>query len=237
MANSFGYQANPSAFLPCRRTGTENRGVLRAGRRVLAVVGIAGLVLTGFARAQETSPDALVKNVTLEVIDIISKDKDLQSGNQRKIIELVEARVLPHFNFAAMTRLAVAVNWEKSTSEQKKLLTDEFKTLLVRTYSSALSAYRDQRFEFRPLRAKPTDTDVTVQVRISQGGREPVTLDYDMERTPSGWKVYDVRVGGVSLVANYRTEFSNEIRANGIDGLIKGLAAKNRGQTIRAEKK
>lgn len=211
--------------------------MLKASRRFLAVVGVAGLVLAGFAHAQETSPDSLVRNVTLEVIDIISKDKDIQSGNQKRVIELVEAKVLPHFNFAAMTRLAVAVNWEKSTPEQKKQLTEEFKTLLVRTYSSALSAYRDQKFDFRPLRAKPSDTDVTVHVRISQGGREPVTLEYDMERTPSGWKVYDVRVGGVSLVANYRTEFANEIRTNGIDGLIKGLAAKNRGQTIKAEKK
>lgn len=211
--------------------------MLKAGRCFLVVAGVVGVVLAASSRAQETSPDTLVKNVTLEVIDIIGKDKDIQSGNQKKIIELVEAKVLPHFNFAAMTRLAVAISWEKSTSDQKKQLTDEFKTLLVRTYSSALSAYRDQRFDFRPLRAKPTDTDVTVQVRISQGGREPVTLEYDMERTPSGWKVYDVRVAGVSLVANYRTEFSNEIRANGIDGLIKGLAAKNRGQTIRAEKK
>ena len=211
--------------------------MLKVSRRFLAVVGVAGLVLAGSAHAQETSPDSLVRNVTLEVIDIIGKDKDIQSGNQKRVIELVEAKVLPHFNFAAMTRLAVAVNWEKSTPEQKKQLTEEFKTLLVRTYSSALSAYRDQKFDFRPLRAKPSDTDVTVQVRISQGGREPVTLEYDMERTPSGWKVYDVRVGGVSLVANYRTEFSNEIRTNGIDGLIKGLAAKNRGQTIKAEKK
>jgi phospholipid transport system substrate-binding protein len=211
--------------------------VLRAGSRLLAFAGVAGLVLAGSLRANELGPDMLVKNVTLEVIDIISKDKDIQSGNQRKIIDLVEAKVLPHFNFAAMTRLAVAINWEKSTPDQKKQLTEEFKTLLVRTYSSALSAYRDQKFDFRPLRAKPTETDVTVQVRISQGGREPVTLEYDMEKTASGWKVYDVRVGGVSLVANYRTEFSNEIRSNGIDGLIKSLAVKNRGQTIRAEKK
>lgn len=195
------------------------------------------LVLTSSFAADEMAPDILVKNVTLEVVDIIGKDKDLQSGNQRKIIDLVEAKVLPHFNFAAMTRLAVATNWEKATADQKRQLTEEFKTLLVRTYSSALSAYRDQKFDFRPLRAKPTDTDVTVQVRISQGGREPVTLDYDMERTPSGWKVYDVRVGGVSLVANYRTEFANEIRSTGIDGLIKGLASKNKGQTQKAERK
>lgn len=211
--------------------------MLQAGRLLLAASGAAVLILADAAFAQETSPDTLVKNVTLEVIDIIGKDKDIQSGNQKKIIDLVEAKVLPHFNFAAMTRLAVAVNWEKSSVEQKKQLIEEFKTLLVRTYSSALSTYRDQKFDFRPLRAKPSDTDVTVQVRISQPGREPVILEYDMERTAAGWKVYDVRVAGVSLVANYRTEFSNEIRASGIDGLIKNLAAKNRGQSIRAEKK
>jgi phospholipid transport system substrate-binding protein len=198
---------------------------------------LAGVWLSFSVMAQEVLPDVLVKTVTLEVIDIIAKDKDIQSGNQRKIVDLVEAKVLPHFNFTAMTRLAVATNWEKASADQKKQLTEEFKTLLVRTYSSALSAYRDQKFDFRPLRSKPTDTDVTVQVRIAQGGREPVTLEYDMEKTPSGWKAYDVRVGGVSLVANYRTEFANEIRTSGIDGLVKGLAAKNKGPTVKAEKK
>ena len=198
---------------------------------------VAGILFAFAAIAQDVLPDVLVKTVTLEVIEIIGKDKDIQSGNQKKIVELVEAKVLPHFNFTAMTRLAVATNWDKSTPDQKKRLTEEFKTLLVRTYSSALSVYREQKFDFRPLRAKPTDTDVTVQVRIAQGGREPVTLDYDMEKTPSGWKTYDVRVGGVSLVANYRTEFANEIRANGIDGLIKGLAVKNKGPAPKVEKK
>ncbi len=210
--------------------------MLTAGRSLLAA-GFAWFLFTGSAGAQEAAPDVMVKNVTLEVIDIIGKDKDIQSGNQRKVVELVEAKVLPHFNFTAMTRLAVATNWEKSTADQKKQLTEEFKTLLVRTYSSALSTYRDQKFDFRPLRAKPTDTDVTVHVKIAQGGREPVSLEYDMEKSPAGWKVYDVRVGGVSLVANYRTEFANEIRASGIDGLIKGLAAKNRAPTQRAERK
>lgn len=205
--------------------------------RALFASALAGLLLAQPATGQDTPPDALVKNVTLEVVDIIGKDKDIQSGSQKKLVELVEAKVLPHFNFLAMTRLAVATNWEKATPEQKKQLTEEFKTLLVRTYSSALSAYRDQKFEFRPLRAKPTDTDVTVQVRISQGGREPVSLEYDMEKSAAGWKVYDVRVGGVSLVANYRTEFANEIRSSGIDGLIKGLSAKNHGPAQRAERK
>jgi phospholipid transport system substrate-binding protein len=212
--------------------------MLKAIERLLAFgVAAAGVFAATAALAQDVPPDVLVKTVTLEVIDIIGKDKDIQSGNQRKIVDLVEAKVLPHFNFTAMTRLAVATNWEKSTAEQKKQLTQEFKTLLVRTYSSALSTYRDQKFDFRPLRAKPTDTDVTVQVRIAQGGREPVMLEYDMEKTPAGWKAYDVRVAGVSLVANYRTEFANEIRANGVDALIKGLAEKNKGPTVKAEKK
>jgi phospholipid transport system substrate-binding protein len=213
--------------------------MLKASKGVLALgLAIAGFFVALAAIAQDVPPDVLVKNVTLEVIDIVSKDKEIQSGNQRKIVDLVEAKVLPHFNFTAMTRLAVATNWEKSTAEQKKQLTEEFKTLLVRTYSSALTTYRDQKFDFRPLRAKPTDTDVTVQVRIAQSGREPVMLEYDMEKTPSGWKAYDVRVAGVSLVVNYRTEFANEIRTSGIDGLIKGLAAKNKGPVVvKAEKK
>ena len=204
--------------------------------RMLAVGALSALASAAFAQ-QDTPPDVLVKNVTLEVIDIIAKDKEIQAGNQRKVVDLIEAKVLPHFNFTSMTRLAVATNWEKATPEQKKRLTEEFKTLLVRTYSSALSAYGDQRFDFRPLRMKPTDTDVTVQVRIIQKGAEPVNLDYDMEKAPSGWKAYDVRIGGVSLVANYRTEFANEVRTIGIDGLIKSLASKNKGQAARAEKK
>ena len=212
--------------------------MLKAIKRALALgSAVAGVFVATAVLAQDVPPDVLVKTVTLEVIDIIGKDKDIQSGNQRKVVELVEAKVLPHFNFTAMTRLAVATNWEKSTAEQKKQLTDEFKTLLVRTYSSALSTYRDQKFDFRPLRAKPTDTDVTVQVRIAQSGREPVTLEYDMEKSPAGWKAYDVRVAGVSLVANYRTAFANEVRTNGIDGLIRGLAEKNKGPTVKAEKK
>ena len=208
--------------------------MLPATRRLLSVVTLAGLVCAMPASALEVGPDVLVRNVTLEVIEIIVKDKEIQSGNQKKVIDLVEEKVLPHFNFTAMTRLAVAQSWEKSTPDQKKRLVEEFKTLLVRTYSSALSTYSDQKFDFRPLRAKPTDTDVTVQVRIAQAGREPVTLDYDMEKTATGWKAYDVRVGGVSLVANYRTEFANEIRNNGIDGLVKSLALKNKGPTQKA---
>jgi phospholipid transport system substrate-binding protein len=180
------------------------------------------------AAAQDVAPDALVKTVTLEVVDLIAKDKEIKAGSRAKLVQVIEAKVLPHFNFMAMTALAMGQNWGKSTPEQKKRLTDEFKTLLVRTYASALSAYSEQKFDFRPLRAKPSDTDVTVNVRVLQPGQQAVTIDYSMEKTANGWKVYDVMVGGVSLVANYRTEFANTVRASGIDGLIKDLQTKNR---------
>jgi phospholipid transport system substrate-binding protein len=209
--------------------------------RVASAAATAVLVLAGAARAQITPPDVLVRNVTLEVVDIVSKDRDIQAGDRRKVIALIETKVLPHFNFGAMTASAVGRNWEKANAEQKARLVEEFKTLLVRTYASAIAAYKDQKFEFRPLRAKPTDTDVTVYVRVLQAGTQPVTIDYDMEKRPDGWKVWDVRVGGISLVANYRTEFDNQIRESGVEGLIRTLQAKNktleRAASAGAEKK
>jgi len=190
----------------------------------------------GGAQAQDPrAPDVLVKSVTLETVELIAKDKEIKSGSRAKLIQLIDAKVLPHFNFSSMAALAMGQNWNKATPEQKKRLTEEFRTLLVRTYASALAAYSDQRFDFRPLRAKPTDTDVTVQVRVLQSGAQPVPIDYSMEKTAAGWKVYDVIVGGVSLVANYRTEFANAVRNSGIDGLIKDLQTKNR--SLEPEKK
>ena len=189
----------------------------------------AGLlaVCAAAAGAQMMAPDALVKDVTLEVVGIVAKDRDIQSGNTQKVIDLVQDKVLPHFNFTDMTALAVGQNWPKASAEQKQRLTAEFRTLLVRTYASALAAYRDQRFEFVPLHASPTDTDVTVRVKVLQSGAQPVTIDYAMEKMPGGWQVYDVVVGGVSLVSNYRTEFANQVRDGGIEGLIRSLRAKN----------
>jgi phospholipid transport system substrate-binding protein len=181
------------------------------------------------AQAQElTPPDVLVKQVTLEVVELIAKDKEIRGGNRTKLIGLINDKVLPHFNFTSMAALAMGQSWNQATPEQKKRVTEEFKTLLVRTYASALAAYSDQKFDFRPLRARPADTDVTVNVRVLQPGTQPVPIDYSMEKTASGWKVYDVMVAGVSLVANYRTEFNNLVRESGVDGLIKNLSAKNR---------
>jgi phospholipid transport system substrate-binding protein len=193
---------------------------------------LLSLLLVAFsfvALAQEPAPDVLVKGITTEVIGIIKQDKDIQSGNSRKITDLVETRILPHFSFARMTQIAVAVNWRRATPEQQKVLTEEFKTLLVRTYSNALSLYRDQAIEFKPLRMRPDDLEVTVKSDIRQKGAQPVTLDYDMAKTPSGWKVFDVKVSGVSLITNYREDFAAQVRESGIDGLIKVLVSKNRG--------
>jgi len=178
--------------------------------------------------AQDLAPDAQVKKITDEVIGIIKQDKDIRAGDQKKINELVDAKVLPHFNFGRMTALAVGRNWPKASAEQQKALTGEFRTLLVRTYSSALSTYKNQVIEVKPLRAAAGDTDVTVRTQVKQPGAEAVSIDYSMEKTPGGWKVYDVVVGGVSLVTNYRETFNAEIRDGGVDGLIKSLASKNR---------
>jgi phospholipid transport system substrate-binding protein len=177
--------------------------------------------------AQDLAPDAQVKKITDEVIGIIKQDKDIHAGNQKKINELVDAKVLPHFNFSHMTALAVGPNWPKANAEQQKALTSEFRSLLVRTYSSALSTYKNQVIEVMPLRAAAGDTDVTVRTQVKQPGTAPVSIDYGMEKTPSGWMAYDVVVGGVSLVTNYRETFNAEIRDGGVDGLIKSLTSKN----------
>jgi len=203
----------------------QSAGARAAGAAALAAVAFAA----GIARAQDIVPaDVLVKTVTLEVVDIVKSDRDIQAGDRAKVIALIEAKVVPHFNFRAMTASAVGLNWSKADAQQKARLVEEFRNLLVRTYASSIAAYKDQRFDFRPLRARPTDTDVTVNVRVLQPGTAPVKLDYDMEKTARGWKVWDVRVADISLTANYRTEFANVVRESGIDGLIQTLQAKNR---------
>jgi phospholipid transport system substrate-binding protein len=196
---------------------------------MLARGALAAFALAGPVHGQEvTPPDVLVKNVTLEVVDILRKDKELQN-DRKKVIALIDSRIVPHFSFASMTASAVGNAWSRATPEQKTRLTEEFRTLMVRTYASSIAAYRDQKFDFRPLRGKPTDTEVTVNVRVLQQGAEPIKLDYDMEKTARGWKVWDVRIADISLTANYRTEFANIVRSSGIEGLVTALHAKNSG--------
>jgi len=190
---------------------------------------VFGLMLSASsAFAQEDSPDALIKKVTEEVLTIVRQDKDIQNGNTRKAIELVEVKVLPHFNFQRMTALAMGKDWNKANPDQKKRLAEEFKTLLVRTYSNALTSYRDQTVRYKPTKLPGGDADIVVKTEILQPGGKPIQLDYSLEKQPEGWKVYDVIVAGVSLVTNYRDTFTQEVRANGVDGLIQMLSSKNK---------
>jgi len=200
----------------------------RAAIAALSLSSLGGLLGAGLAQAQDVSPDALVKRVSGEVLELIRSDREVQQGNARKITDLVESKVLPHFNFARMTALAVGPGWRRATPEQQKQLVDEFRMLLVRTYSNGLASYRDQTIEYKPLRMQPADTEVMVRSEVKQSGAQPVQIDYSMEKTASGWKVFDVVIGGVSLVTTYRESFTQEVRASGIDGLIKSLSEKNR---------
>lgn len=176
----------------------------------------------------QQAPDELVKSVTAQVIEIIKNDKEIQAGNPRKAAALIQEKVLPHFNFTRMTALAMGQNWRKATPEQQKALTEEFRMLLVRTYSTALTSYRNQTFDYKPLRMQPGDTEVTVRAEIKQPGAESIMLEYDMEKTDAGWKVFDMTVAGVALVTTYRDTFNTEVRNSGIDGLIKVLQDKNK---------
>ncbi|MBL8479118.1 MAG: ABC transporter substrate-binding protein [Sterolibacteriaceae bacterium] len=189
-----------------------------------------GFIVATTPMAQDaTAPDVLIKTVTNEVLDIVRKDKDIQSGNTRKAIDLVEAKVLPHFNFTRMTQLALARDWRQASPAQQKVLTDEFRLLLVRTYSKALTEYKNQTIGFKPFALKPGETDVRVRTEIKQSGAgKNIELDYFLEKAGSGWKVYDIEVGGISLVTNYRESFAAEVRNGGIDGLIKTLQSKNK---------
>lgn len=193
------------------------------------------LVTAAAARADERAPDALVREVTEDVLTIVRQDKEIQSGNTRKAIDLVDKKVLPYFNFQRMTALAVGRDWSKATPEQKKRLAEEFKTLLVRTYSNALTSYKNHTVSYKPSRLAAGDSDVLVKTEINQPGSKPVQLDYALARQGENWLVYDVIVAGVSLVTNYRDSFSQEVRNSGIDGLITMLS--NRNKQLEAGKK
>ena len=181
------------------------------------------------ALAQGVAPDALLRAVSVEVIDKIKQDQEFQATDPAKVAALVETRIMPLFDFAHMTRLAMARNWRLATSEQQRVLTEEFRTLLVRTYSNALAHYRGEVIDFKQLRPARLDTEVTVRSEVKQPGKERMTLDYDMEKTPAGWKIYDVKVAGVRLVTTYREIFAEKVRDGGVDGLIKSLVDGNRG--------
>ena len=183
--------------------------------------------------AQPVAPDALLRAVTVEVIDKINQDRDLQAADPAKVAALVDTMILPLFDFVHMTRLAMARNWRLATPEQQRVLTEEFKTLLVRAYSTVLAQYRGEIIDVKQLRAASLHTEVTVRSEVKRPGKEPMTLDYHMEKTPAGWKIYDVNVAGVRLVTTYREVFAEKIRDGGVDGLIKFLVDANQGRASR----
>ena len=192
------------------------------------VVLLSTLLLTPVTWAAETRPDTLVEETAQEVLAIIKRDKDIQSGNKAKILNLVKSKILPHFNFTRMTRLAMGKNWSKASPQQKKELEEEFRTLLVRTYYKALSVYSDHTIKVLPVKNIAGKTDATVKTEIIQSHGSPVSIDYSMQKIKSAWKVYDITVAGISLVINYRGSFNSKIRSGGVKGLLKALKKKNR---------
>lgn len=175
----------------------------------------------------ETSPDALVKQTADEVLAVIKNDKEIQAGNQQKLFALAEEKILPNFDFDRVCRMVLGKNWKAATPEQQASFQKEFRSLLLRTYASALGKYKDQVIEYKPLRTEPNAQNVSVKTQIVQPGGQPIAVDYSLVKSATGWKVYDIVIESVSLVTNYRSQFSNEIRQNGLDSLIKKLTDKN----------
>ena len=196
-------------------------------RRIFGALLAAALIGLGSVATAAPAPDALVKSVMDDVLEIVRTDPALKAGDTRRAVELVEEKVLPHFDFRIMTSLAIGQDWRRATPDQQNRLVAAFRTMLVRLYSNALTQYRDQTIDFKPLRAGAADTDVLVRTQVLQPGAKAVDIDYALEKQGEAWKVYDVIVAGGSLVTNYRNDFRNQILSGGIDGLIASLEAKN----------
>ena len=202
------------------------------------VVLLSTLLLAPTTWAVETSPDTLVNNTAQEVLTIIRQDKGIKSGKKTRLLNLVEAKIIPHFDFSRMTRLAMGKNWSKAAPRQQQEIANQFRTLLVRTYYKALSVYSDHTIKVTPIKDIAGNTNVTVRTQaIQNNGHHPVSINYSMEKTSNGWKVYDITVAGISLVINYRGSFNSQIRRGGIEGLLKTLADKNRKLDAKDKKK
>jgi phospholipid transport system substrate-binding protein len=191
------------------------------------LLAVCFLAIPLFSHAQQMGPEELVKKMTDEVMEAIKSDKQLAAGDRQKALKLAEEKILPHVDFEEATRLAVGRSWREASPEQRKKLTDEFRRMLVRTYSSAVSTYQGQTMKVLPVRMKPEDTEATVRNQYIRSGAKPVSIDYSMRKTDAGWKIFDIVVEGVSLVITYRSEFDAVVKQQGIDGLIKALATKN----------
>lgn len=203
--------------------------------RLFIALGLS-LIATAVA-GQDLLPDMVVRTITTEVIDVIKQDQGRHVGDEKSVVEMVEAKVRPHFDFNRMTALAMGSNWPNASADQQTALINQFRSLLVRSYSSAVSTYRNRVIEFKPLRAAAEDTKVTVRTQFKQPGFEPINIDYSLEKTANGWKVYEIVAGGVNLITNYRETFNAEIRSGGVDGLINSLSSKNRSLETQATSK
>jgi len=203
------------------------------GRWLIALSMVCSAAIS--ARAEDVPPDVLVRKTTDEVLAVVRSDKDIRVGNVARIVQLIEEKVTPHFDFERMTRLAVGRHWHEASPVQREALVREFHTLLVRSYSTAFTAYTGIAVEYRPYKMNPGNTETRVQTLIKlPGGAPPMDVDYEMGHTADGWKVYDVRIAGTSLIINYRNLFAQEIQNGGIDGLIRSLVDKNSGKTKAA---
>ncbi|MDR2195534.1 MAG: ABC transporter substrate-binding protein [Gallionellaceae bacterium] len=201
------------------------------------ILAVSLLFAASVAHADDMlGPDALIKNTAEDVLSIVKQDKDLQAGDKQKLIALVEAKVLPHFDFDRMTRLAVGRGWRTATPDQRKQLVEQFRTLLVRTYTNAFTRFQNQTVDVKTPKYAPTDEEVTVRTTINKPGAQSISVDYEMEKTASGWKAFDLTVEGASLVSTYRGSFDDQIRQSGIDGLIKSLIEKNQQAAVKAGK-
>ncbi|MFJ9532310.1 phospholipid-binding protein MlaC [Herbaspirillum sp. NPDC101396] len=205
--------------------------------KFLAIALSASALTFAFAASAQEAPDALVKRISDDVINTAKSDKEIQAGNINRIVALVEEKILPYVDSERMTSLAAGRYWRQATPEQQKQLITEFRSLLIYTYSGALSQIRDQKIEYKPLRADPADTEVEVRSQVIQSRGEPIQLSYRLEKLSSGWKMYDVNVMGAWLVEAYKGTFNSEITKGGIDGLIKSLSDKNKQLAARSGKK
>jgi phospholipid transport system substrate-binding protein len=197
-------------------------------RYIAQLVLFTGLYIGVAVANADISADELVKQTADDVLAVVKNDKDIQAGNQQKIFALAEEKIMPNFDFDRVCRMVLGKNWKSATPEQQAAFQREFRSLLLRTYATALGKYKDQVIEYRPLRAEPGAKNVSVKTQILQPGGQPIAVDYSLVKVESGWKVYDIVIESVSLVTNYRSQFSNEIRQNGIDSLNKKLADKNK---------
>ena len=206
-------------------------------KAIVKILCLAGLGLTLFANVAmaniDMAPDVLVKQTADDVLAIVKNDKDIQAGNQQKLFAVVEEKILPNFDFDRVCRMVLGKNWKSASPEQQAFFQKEFRSLLLRTYATALGKYRDQVIEYRPMQTDASEKNVTVKTQIIQKGGQPIAVDYSLVKGPAGWKVYDITIESVSLVTNYRSQFSSEIRQNGLDSLNKKLADKNAAAEVK----